>query len=181
MAISYKIPKLSGTLSNGQWRNGQNAAVDICERRGVSMHLICSSAKTQIIVSVRDEIVALLNGWGWSTTQIGNLLCKNHSMVVYALQRIKAGLPRSDGVHSGSDETIGPREVSKDALCDDENAERQDDVRDSDKSSGDRDGRSDLGGSSEQRRPHGAREGFSEGTASLHRGEEPGSTTNNAS
>ena len=101
MAKSCKKPKLSEwTLTNDQWRSGQDAAVDICERRGVAMHRVCSSAKTAEIVKVRDEIIALLNGWGWSATQIGALLSKNHSMVVYALQRIKKSrLNRPDGVH----------------------------------------------------------------------------------
>lgn len=100
MAKSCKIPKLSGTLTNGQWLNAQSTAVSICERRHVPMHVVCSSSKLKQIVSARDEIIRLLNSWGWSTTQIGDFVRKTHSAIVYALQRMeKARLQRPDGVH----------------------------------------------------------------------------------
>ena len=107
MAKSCKIPKLSGTLTNAQWMNGQTAAVEICERRGVAMHRICCSTKLTYIVSVRDEIIRLLDGWGWSTPQIGALLSKNHSSIVIARQRMKGRDPRRpnrpDVVHLGNE------------------------------------------------------------------------------
>ena len=159
MATSYKIPKLSGTLSNDQWIDGQDAAMDICKRRNVRMQVICSSAKTRVIVKVRDEIITMLHDWGWSTTQIGARLSKDHSMVVRALQRIeKAGLTRPPVVQSGGDE-IGRREVLEGALCDDENTERQGGGLVSDESTASRSRDGGLGSSSEQRGPHGDSEG----------------------
>ena len=153
MAKSCKIPQSKWVLRDDQWRNGRKAAADICEHRNVPMRVICSSAKAAKIVSVRDEIIALLHGRGWSTTQIGNLLCKNHSMVVYALQRIKkAGLPRPDGVHLGHDNQT----------------ERQDDSGRGVDSDGVRNGGGDLGGSDEQQPAHSDREDRCPSETQLH-------------
>lgn len=73
------------------------AAVLICERRRVPMHLVCTSAKTPDIVAARDEIVRTVRSWGWSYPQIGALLNKNHSTIVIGLHRqVAAGrAPRS--------------------------------------------------------------------------------------
>jgi hypothetical protein len=126
MAKSCKIPSSRGTLTNAQWINAQREAIRICERRKIPMHLVCSSCKKPQVVECRDEIIRVLDGWGWSTPQIGGVLSKNHSSIVIARQRMgargirfRARVGGPDGVHLGSDRTNGPREVTKGVASDD--------------------------------------------------------------
>lgn len=73
------------------------AAVAICERHRVPMHLVCTSAKTPDVVAARDEIVREVRSWGWSYPQIGALLNKDHSTIVIGLHRqVAAGKAAPD-------------------------------------------------------------------------------------
>lgn len=72
------------------------------------------------VVLCRDEIIQLLDGWRWSTPQIGAVLSKNHSSIVIARQRMgMVGRARPDGVHLEDGTTIGPREETRGAADDD--------------------------------------------------------------
>jgi hypothetical protein len=65
-----------------------------CSYHGITRDELVGAGQSQAYVSVRRKVAAELNKRGWSTPQIGKLLNRDHSSVVYWLGRSKRNVKR---------------------------------------------------------------------------------------
>lgn len=66
----------------------------IAERHGLTIDDLTGQSTAKRVVPARWEAMTALRNRGWSLTQIGNYLHRDHTTVLYGLRR-HAGLPAS--------------------------------------------------------------------------------------
>lgn len=107
-------------VTNPEWLRLTRRAVALCDKYGVLMDEVCGRSKIPQIVKARVAVAVMLRASGLSYPMIGRFVKKDHSTILNEVRRARAaGLARPDGVHLGSDRTIGPREVMQGAAPDD--------------------------------------------------------------
>lgn len=82
------LPLPSRPLSPRERTNQMRAK--ILEAHGVTLDEFLSSRQTKGAAGARFELCVRLSRLGWTTTQIGRYLGRDHSTVVNALQRVSA-------------------------------------------------------------------------------------------
>jgi chromosomal replication initiation ATPase DnaA len=70
----------------GGWRDQVEA---ICQQHEVALDEVLGRRRTRRIVAARHNVMVALRARGWSTTRIGQILCRDHSTVVHALKKDK--------------------------------------------------------------------------------------------
>ena len=70
----------------GDWRDQVEA---ICQQHEVTLDEVLGPRRTRHIVAARHNVMVALRARGWSTTRIGQIMDRDHSTVVHALQKAK--------------------------------------------------------------------------------------------
>lgn len=60
----------------------------ICDKHNVTYEQLCSPSREPRLAAIRTEIYVYLRAMGWSLSQIGKLMCRDHTSVVHALQKV---------------------------------------------------------------------------------------------
>lgn len=68
------------------------AAIEaIAQEHGFTAEDILGKSKFKMLVKVRRKCVVMLREKGYSTTEIGRIMKRDHSTIVHSLQKSKAG------------------------------------------------------------------------------------------
>lgn len=62
----------------------------IASKHGYTVHDILGKSKLKALVAVRRKCVVMLRNRGYSTTEIGRIMNRDHSTIVHAIQMSKA-------------------------------------------------------------------------------------------
>ena len=62
----------------------------IAELYGYTLEDILGKSKLKALVAVRRKCVVWLRGKGYSTTEIGRIMNRDHSTIVHSLQKVAA-------------------------------------------------------------------------------------------
>lgn len=62
----------------------------IAELYGYTLEDILGKSKLKALVTVRRKCIVWLRGKGYSTTEIGRIMNRDHSTIVHSLQKSKA-------------------------------------------------------------------------------------------
>jgi chromosomal replication initiator protein len=62
----------------------------IAELYGYTLEDILGKSKLKALVEVRRKCIVWLRGKGYSTTEIGRIMNRDHSTIVHALQKVAA-------------------------------------------------------------------------------------------
>ena len=63
---------------------------EIAYKYGFTVEDMLGPRRFKKMVQVRRECIAMLRGKGYSTTEIGRIICRDHSTVVTSLQALAA-------------------------------------------------------------------------------------------
>jgi chromosomal replication initiation ATPase DnaA len=65
-----------------------NDIAEIAEEHGYTIHDILGPSRVMHLVGVRRKCIFMLRNKGYSTTEIGRIMNRNHTIVVHALQKM---------------------------------------------------------------------------------------------
>jgi chromosomal replication initiation ATPase DnaA len=66
-----------------------NDIAEIAEEHGYTIHDILGPSRLMHLVSVRRKCMVMLREKGYSTTEIGRIMNRNHTTVVHSLKKVK--------------------------------------------------------------------------------------------
>jgi len=66
-----------------------NDIAEIAEEHGYTIHDILGPSRLMHLVSVRRKCMVMLREKGYSTTEIGRIMNRDHTTVVHSLKKVK--------------------------------------------------------------------------------------------
>jgi len=66
-----------------------NDVADIAEEHGYTIYDILGPSRVMALVNVRRKCMVMLREKGYSTTEIGRIMNRDHTTVVHSLKKVK--------------------------------------------------------------------------------------------